>query len=244
MVREILLRLNDYRDLVNSGQASPVMRSMIDSQYIWKRLCRYHFTEQQLKSAFSNRDMPLVKRVIQRGIKYARTASADGKGSFRNPIEHSKTTSSNIKSAKKISGSGNGLKPATSKQQIEQTSHRRRRSSQETTTSGHQQQPPSSSHVTKTIRKFDNVSGNQNDSAQMESSSQTGESISGDGAGSNANRNSRATVTGRAEQVETQNDGKLLGDSQSQPPVPSFSTTNRPGLQEIDWERVFHQLRK
>lgn len=131
MIREILLRLNDYRDLVNSAQASPVMRTMVDSQYIWKKLCKYHFTEQQLKMALENSNELLLKRGSARGVKYARTSSADGRSSYRNPVMHK---------PKRVS---------TTRQQLEQTSCRRGSRQCE------DNDEPSTSYVTRAIQIFD-----------------------------------------------------------------------------------------
>ncbi|RWS24823.1 F-box only protein 25-like protein [Leptotrombidium deliense] len=51
LIREILLRLSDYKDLINSGQAYEVMHSLLDEQHIWRQLCKYHFTKLQVKLA-------------------------------------------------------------------------------------------------------------------------------------------------------------------------------------------------
>lgn len=97
MIQEILLRLNDHRDLNSSAQASPVMRYMVDGPLIWRQLCRYHFTEQQLKLAlkqnvqFRSARAGVANRSVNgaRCVKYARTSSADGRTSYRNPTTHS-----------------------------------------------------------------------------------------------------------------------------------------------------------
>jgi len=49
LIREIMLRLSDYRDLENSGGAFPLAKALLDEQHIWRELCRYHFTRQQVK---------------------------------------------------------------------------------------------------------------------------------------------------------------------------------------------------
>ncbi|XP_076333501.1 F-box only protein 25-like isoform X1 [Tachypleus tridentatus] len=51
LIREILLRLCDYRDLISSGQAYDVMQALINEQHIWRRLCCFHFTRQQVRHA-------------------------------------------------------------------------------------------------------------------------------------------------------------------------------------------------
>jgi F-box protein 25/32 len=47
-VREVLLRLADHKDLENSGKAYSVMQRLVDEQRIWRELCRFHFTPQQI----------------------------------------------------------------------------------------------------------------------------------------------------------------------------------------------------
>ncbi|XP_063241117.1 F-box only protein 32 [Bacillus rossius redtenbacheri] len=48
-VREVLLRLDDHKDLESSGQAYGVMQRLVDEQRIWRELCRFHFTPLQLQ---------------------------------------------------------------------------------------------------------------------------------------------------------------------------------------------------
>ena len=50
LIREILLRLSDYKDLVNSAGAVPLVESLLDEQHIWRELCKYHFTRTQVKN--------------------------------------------------------------------------------------------------------------------------------------------------------------------------------------------------
>lgn len=47
-VREVLLRLADHKDLESSGKAYTVMQRLVDEQRIWRELCRFHFTPQQI----------------------------------------------------------------------------------------------------------------------------------------------------------------------------------------------------
>ncbi|XP_053200555.1 F-box only protein 25-like isoform X2 [Panonychus citri] len=49
LIREILLRLSDYKDLVNSGEAYDLMNCLLDEQHIWRQLCKYHFPRQQVR---------------------------------------------------------------------------------------------------------------------------------------------------------------------------------------------------
>jgi F-box protein 25/32 len=48
-VREVLLRLADHKDLESSGKAYSVMQRLVDEQRIWRELCRFHFTPQQIE---------------------------------------------------------------------------------------------------------------------------------------------------------------------------------------------------
>lgn len=50
LVREILLRLSDYEDVVNSSLAFRTPH-LLDESHIWRELCRYHFTRQQVRQA-------------------------------------------------------------------------------------------------------------------------------------------------------------------------------------------------
>ncbi|XP_065204281.1 F-box only protein 32 [Planococcus citri] len=47
-VREILLRLADHKDLEASSKAYSVMARVCDEQRIWRELCCFHFTQQQI----------------------------------------------------------------------------------------------------------------------------------------------------------------------------------------------------
>lgn len=49
LLREILLRLTDYRDLVNSGQAYPVVQALLEEEHVWRQLCLFHFSPAQLE---------------------------------------------------------------------------------------------------------------------------------------------------------------------------------------------------
>uniref|UniRef100_A0A1B6D9G8 F-box domain-containing protein n=1 Tax=Clastoptera arizonana TaxID=38151 RepID=A0A1B6D9G8_9HEMI len=47
-VREVLLRLADHKDLEASSKAYNVMARLCDEQRIWKELCQFHFSSQQI----------------------------------------------------------------------------------------------------------------------------------------------------------------------------------------------------
>nr|CAD7415543.1 unnamed protein product [Timema poppensis] len=48
-IREVLLRLSDHKDLENSSKAYSVMQRLVDEQRIWRELCQFHFTQQQMQ---------------------------------------------------------------------------------------------------------------------------------------------------------------------------------------------------
>ncbi|XP_055490714.1 F-box only protein 32 isoform X1 [Leucoraja erinacea] len=45
----ILERLADGRDIVNLGQVSPTLQVLSEDKLLWRKLCRYHFTERQIR---------------------------------------------------------------------------------------------------------------------------------------------------------------------------------------------------
>lgn len=53
-VREVLLRLSDHKDLQRAGEAWGVMRRVADEQRIWRELCSFHFTPQQLSKTLED----------------------------------------------------------------------------------------------------------------------------------------------------------------------------------------------
>jgi hypothetical protein len=212
MIREILLRLNDHRDLVNSAQASPVMRTMIDNQCIWRKMCRYHFTDQQLKLAFESNKFNFVKKqscAQLRGIKYARTTSADGRSSYRSPVAAGALAAANKRQASRTAAS----------QQLDGESKRA---------------DSKSSYVTNAVRIFDKERASSAGSSSFSSSSS---SLSG------------LQSTARLRQSSQGSDELgVRPPSLSSSPSPSATAAvggaaNDSAL-EIDWERVFHQLRK
>lgn len=206
MVREILLRLNDYRDLVNSAQASPVMQNMIDDQYLWKKLCAYHFTREQLKLALENHDNLYAKQYTRRGLKYSRTTSADGRVSYRNPISHDRKQSQDCRSL------GN------SKQENASAERHDINCTDEKSTA-------SSSYVTRAIRIFNkDGSRNQNPLKIINISS--------------LDEPSRKSQ----QRVLTDRNGSLESKQQRQGGY--YSNNIDQSSRDIDWERVFHQLRK
>lgn len=47
-LNNILYRLSDGWDIVTLGQVSPALRTLSEDRRLWKRLCQYHFAEQQV----------------------------------------------------------------------------------------------------------------------------------------------------------------------------------------------------
>ncbi|XP_040172068.1 F-box only protein 32 [Anopheles arabiensis] len=57
-VREIILRITDYKDLEASASAWSLMAALISEQRVWRELSHYHFTKQQI-------DVVLEKMCLQ-----------------------------------------------------------------------------------------------------------------------------------------------------------------------------------
>lgn len=266
MIREILLRLNDYRDLVNSAQASPVMRTMIDGQYIWRQLCKYHFTEQQLKCALDNYNGLLYKKTANsaRGVKYAKTSSADGKTSYRNPVVVHNKKQQNQSSAQ----------PSTTRQQQQhhhqqqQVDEKRDSSNravwyqQQAQTSGdiseindENQKPEAAvgaaaattvkqnSYVTRAIRIFDKDGGRVKKALVDEQKKPL----------STSNKLLLPSTSGQSLKKSTSTKDQKVTPSEAAAATAALdigqslavgSNLNRTTNHDIDWERIFHQLRK
>ncbi|XP_075224181.1 F-box only protein 25 isoform X2 [Lycorma delicatula] len=57
-IREVLLRLADHKDLEASGKAYSVMARLCDEQRIWRELCQFHFTPQQIACVLNQEEHP------------------------------------------------------------------------------------------------------------------------------------------------------------------------------------------
>lgn len=233
MIREILLRLNDYRDLMNSAQASPLMRTMLDGQYIWKQLCKYHFTEQQLKMATDGYTGLPIRRANERGVKYARTSSADGKTSFRNPILKGTKSSSS-------SSSTTSTTATDTRQQLEQTSSRRGCRQQETT-SDTESAKSNASYVTNAIKIFDKE-GSPNVMAKESRLKKNGSKSAANDDGGHNHQLPGTSGQNLSKITEPLDQVKL--DHSTQKPVRGSTGPAAAAGHDVDWERVFHQLRK
>lgn len=57
-IREIILRINDHRDLEASSAAWTLMAALASEQRVWRELTQFHFTKQQIdqiiQKQFSN----------------------------------------------------------------------------------------------------------------------------------------------------------------------------------------------
>lgn len=195
MVREILLRLNDHRDLVNAARASPIMQSMINSQYIWRRLCKYHFTEHQVKMVLEDYKISLNRKNLSNGTKYARLESGEAK-------------ISNIKFTDKSKAINKLDSQRTSENQKVKESDNK----------------SSLSYVTKTIKIFD-----------KEGSSATLGSGEFPASKPDMDKRARHVKVGQHNNRPNQRSNRAPNERQSKAAKPSH---------EIDWEQVFHQLRK
>uniref|UniRef100_A0A8D8TZ18 F-box only protein 25 n=1 Tax=Cacopsylla melanoneura TaxID=428564 RepID=A0A8D8TZ18_9HEMI len=59
VVREVLLRLTDHKDLENSSKAYSVMARVVDEQRIWRELTQFHFTPQQMTFVLNTMPSPV-----------------------------------------------------------------------------------------------------------------------------------------------------------------------------------------
>lgn len=48
-LREVILRLSDHRDLTSSSQSCNQLAVLVDEQRVWRELCRFHFSMQQIE---------------------------------------------------------------------------------------------------------------------------------------------------------------------------------------------------
>lgn len=55
-IREVLLRLADHKDIENSKRAYSVMARLVDEQRIWRELCQFHFSQQQINFVMEQLD--------------------------------------------------------------------------------------------------------------------------------------------------------------------------------------------
>lgn len=55
-IREVLLRLADHKDLEASSKAYSVMARLCDEQRIWKELCQFHFSQQQISFVLASNE--------------------------------------------------------------------------------------------------------------------------------------------------------------------------------------------
>lgn len=60
-IREIILRINDHRDLESSSAAWTLMAALASEQRVWRELTQFHFTKQQIdqmiQKQFSNNNI-------------------------------------------------------------------------------------------------------------------------------------------------------------------------------------------
>jgi hypothetical protein len=50
MLNNILYRFSDGWDIVTLGQVTPTLYMLSEDRRLWKRLCQYHFAEQQVSA--------------------------------------------------------------------------------------------------------------------------------------------------------------------------------------------------
>lgn len=47
MQNKILCKLSDAHDIINLGQASPILHSISEDRILWKKLCNFHFSDKE-----------------------------------------------------------------------------------------------------------------------------------------------------------------------------------------------------
>lgn len=65
-IREIILRINDHRDLESSSAAWTLMAALASEQRVWRELTQFHFTKQQ------------IDQMIQKQFSGTNSGSSDG----------------------------------------------------------------------------------------------------------------------------------------------------------------------
>lgn len=54
VVREIILKLNHHFDLNNLSTSSDLFKKLISESRIWREMCEYHFTDEQVTQMVQN----------------------------------------------------------------------------------------------------------------------------------------------------------------------------------------------
>uniref|UniRef100_T1IW22 F-box domain-containing protein n=1 Tax=Strigamia maritima TaxID=126957 RepID=T1IW22_STRMM len=68
LIREIMLRLSDHTDLQNGGKAYNLMQELLGEQRIWRELCRFHFSPQQIRCVRRSSTITLKKIEMQQAL--------------------------------------------------------------------------------------------------------------------------------------------------------------------------------
>lgn len=229
MIREILLRLNDYRDIINAAQVNNVMHSMIcDGQFIWRQLCRYHFTDEQVEL--------VIRECLEAGsgkkLKYAKFVSVDGKRSYRQPVAYKQRqvqrslNSTELKSETQPIGSIDKCKSATNDK--------------------------TRSFVLRTVQKFDDNAARRKSSSSLSSSSITNKIsqkspinlrrslIEED----NKENESNDLQEALGERLKSEKSNSCQDKQQSSSSSPFDTKHGLKSIHSINWEALFHMLRK
>lgn len=62
-VREVILRINDHRDLESSARAWTLMASLVSEQRVWRELTQFHFNKNEIDHVICKQ---LEKNKVQR----------------------------------------------------------------------------------------------------------------------------------------------------------------------------------
>lgn len=263
MIREIILRLNDYQDLINSARASPIMKQMILSQNVWERLCRYHFNEQQLKTVLDGyRRTPQHRRPSS---KYVRNDSLELRRQTRTDLNKARSISNTT-----LDKDTTAITKSTPSRSIELIgSQLKSQSRKNLSTSKEAGQPITGTHQSdndeqnRSVRMHCQSSYVDRTKKLFDSKSTAGNncSIEADQASAPVDTKTPRTYdsTKRFKHNNNDKNDDLLGSSNSTVRPGSKSNPSKQSserqrkqissfpnkrAQDLDWEDVFHQLRK
>lgn len=270
------------------------MQSILNGQHIWRHLCKYHFTKQQLRLAIENHYGLSPTPSWSSNVKFARFVSADGRSICRRPVSQShrvrqtktQASSSQIKTAAKqsVNQSDNNTKSSSQRQgndhqysSVSASSRLHSESSKQT----HEQQVsslastmPTTSKNSKQLDRIDesdrrpliclssvansrkaanpidgSISSNQSTQGKLESHEQRNNNNNRNNTGKqdSSENCAHADKTTRLRDKTNLVDG--LGNTTTTTSGAANNTNNNNSCnyrhqEELDWEQVFHQLRK
>lgn len=88
-IREIILRINDHRDLEASSAAWTLMKALASEQRVWRELTQFHFSKQQIdqiiqKQFSNNNDSTMFNNSINATTGNPNEANSSNEGNDEN----------------------------------------------------------------------------------------------------------------------------------------------------------------